>query len=358
MKNRHILWFGTVVIAVLTVVIASLCALKRTTRQIMGPDVSDDKQDKIVLYAWKDYIDSSILEDFEKETDIRVILKEYETSDMAISEVQNHPQDYDVIIAYDYTVDVFKQIRAIQKLDLSKIPNSRAIEQSFVRDREYAIPYLYGTTGFVINTDYVPADTDSWSVLWDPKYKGKIVMLDEFREAIAAVLLYAGYSVSSQNPEELKKAEELVTALKENEPEFGETFSNLEQVVSGEKWIGHVYSGDVVYKASGTDNIKFIFPKEGFVLWCDHFTISSQAQNPEGAHKFINFMVCPDIAARSSSTFFYQAPIKGIQQYVQSDLRGNTIMFPSQDVLKRGQFVVYRGRMDNEYQRIFNLLKM
>lgn len=318
---------------------------------------------EIVFYNWKDYTDLSILEDFEKRFGIKVILKEYETKDMMLSEVQSNPSAYDVIEATDSTVSLLGEYRVLTEIDLTKIPNYKIIKKQFRGlpfdpQNKYSVSAcLWGAAGLVINTDFVPADIDSWAVLWDKKYKGKISLMDDSRDAMSAVLKYSNFSINTKNPRELAVAEENSLLLRANEVQFGDTLGNIEKVISGEFWIAQAYNGDMVNKASGKKNIKFIYPKEGFSLTVDNFVISVDSEHIEEAYKFINFLLEPKNAARSSNTFFYPVTIEGADVFLNKENLDNSVIYPPQEVLKKGEFILDLGKAEGEYIRIFNLLK-
>ncbi|HRZ86266.1 MAG TPA: spermidine/putrescine ABC transporter substrate-binding protein [bacterium] len=327
-----------------------------------GAPQKDDHTDKeIVLYNWKEYTDRSVLDDFEKQYGIKVILKEFETGDMMISEVQSDPGKYDVMVATD-TVLVLKQLRLLAELDLSKIPNSKYIKEKF-RTRPvdpenlYSIAGpLWGTSGLVINTDYVPASTDSWAVLWDPRYRGKIALMDEYMDAMIPVLKRSGLSLNTVDPKGLQIAEENARKLRDNEVQFGETLGNLEKVMRGDLWIAQAYSGDVFYKAAGRRNIKYILPKEGFNIYVDTLVISVDSKNKEAAHQLINFLLEPRNAARAAATFSYP-PVVEAGAFLEKEFLDNPVIYPPADVLGRGEFYKDIGKAENEYVRIFSMMK-
>lgn len=312
---------------------------------------------EIVLYNWKDFTDKEMLKKFKDETGISVILREYETMEMSVSEFQFNPEGFDVIIVENNLPEFLEKIRLIRDFDLSKIPNIENLENDYRKRLPHAIPYLSGTTGYIINTDFVKEKADSLSVLWNEKYKGKIVLLDDHREFMAIILKSLGYSINSVNPRELKEAEAKALLLKNNNIEFGETFGNIKKVISGEKWIAQTYSGDMLYKARNYKNIVFVLPKEGFNLWTEYFMISAATGQYEEVHKLVDFFLRPENAAMSAKKFFYNAPVKGIAAYLDKDFAQNATVFPPEEQFKKGERLKDIGSATKEYQRIFNMMK-
>ncbi|MFA6186187.1 MAG: spermidine/putrescine ABC transporter substrate-binding protein [Phycisphaerae bacterium] len=336
----------------LAVVAAAYVFMTKKNNAVQPADHSDNKE--VVLYNWEGYTDPSILEDFKKETGIKVVLKEYTLESECIAELQSDTGQYDVVIT---SARGLEKLKLAKPFDLTKIPNIKNVLPAYV-GLEKAIPYLYGTTGLAINTDFVPADTDSWSVLWDKKYKGKIALLESPPEVIGAICFYIGIPLSGvEQPDNLKLVEKYAILLKENEPYFGETFGNLDKLLSGEKWIVHVYSGDVALKAGDRKNIKYILPQGGISKWTDYFMLCANAKNVDGAHKLVNFFLRPEIAARSANKFHYVAPIEGADKYIDKTCLNSETIFPSEEMLKSAVNLSGFDEMRNEHQRIFYLIK-
>lgn len=316
---------------------------------------------EIVFYNWKDYTDQSVLDDFQKQFGIKVMLKEYETKDMMLSEVQSYPGEFDVINAVD-AVPLLIQFRLIEELDLSRIPNSKFIKEQFRNlpfdpEGKYSLPaYLWGTAGLLINTNFVPADTDSWAILWDEKYKGKIALMDDCREAMAAVLKYSGFSVNATDPKELEIAKANALRLRDNGVQFGDTFGNIEKVINGELCIAQVFNGDVFYKAKERNDIKFVLPAEGFSFSVDNFVISIDSGHKEEAHQLINFLMEPKNAARAANMFIYPPAVKA-EAFIDKEILNNPIIYPPREILQKGEFFNDLGADEDKYVEVFNLMK-
>jgi len=318
---------------------------------------------EIVFYNWEDYTDKSLLEDFQKETGIKVILKEFKTQDEMIAELQSQPENYDVILADDQTAGLLEQYRLLAKLDLTKIPSTKFIKPQFNnkvsgQDNKYSVVGpLWGLTGLVINTNFVPAVTDSWAILWDKKYKGKVALFDDFREVMTVLMKYSNFSLNSTNKKELAVAEKNAVLLKENDVQFGDTFENLEKVMNGELWVAQAYSGDVIYKVKDRTDIKFVFPKEGYNVWTDEFAISIDSSHKDEAHKFINFMLEPKNAARTANMFSYPVTIEA-DAFLNEDNKNNFKRYFTEETLQKGEFVKDIGESETVYNKIFNFLKL
>lgn len=353
MKNRYL--YPIIILLVFGCLIATLFGCK-------GKENEEKPQPReVVFYNWKDFTDTSILRDFEQETGIKVILKEYETRDMCIAQLQTNPDLCDVLILDTFNIPYLKNQKLITEFDSEKIPNSTLVEESVRRrlaDEDiFQPPYVTGTNGMIINTNFVPADTDSWTVFGDSQYKNRIILLDDLRETSVPLLCMSGLSINENSPEKLEIVEKNALLLKNNGVAFGETFTNLDKVLNGEKWIAQTYNGDFVYKTKGHTEFKFIFPKEGFMKWIVIFALHSDAENIEEAHAFVNYMLRPDIAARSATTFSYPAPIKGVEKYMPEEMANSNIINPPESVLERAELGRDLGKNTNQFQKIFNMMK-
>jgi spermidine/putrescine transport system substrate-binding protein len=317
----------------------------------------------VVLYNWKEYTELSVLRDFEKESGMNVILYEYETMPMMIAEVQSNPGKYDVIIMDGNIVPVMKDLKLIEELNLAMIPNYGNIREEHRRkpmyDHQgtYSLPYLWGTTGLVYNTKYVHEKVDSWKILWDRKYRGRIALMNDPREGMTVLLKSLGYSLNTSNPLELKAAELKAAKLKENGVRFGDTLGNIQKVMSGELWIAEVYNGDVFYKVGDRKDVKFANPREGFNLWSEYLCLSYDSTNKEGAYRLMNYFLRPAMSARATNKFCNPSFIEGDEKFIKKELLENPIIFPPRDLVEVGEMYIELGETNKEYERIFNSMK-
>jgi spermidine/putrescine transport system substrate-binding protein len=351
--------WGLAIIAVFMLLITGACSQEKD----MGPDTQKEPPSvraKVVnLYNWEEYIDQSILDEFEKETGIKVNLKVFNSSEETVAGVQANPLDHDLFCIDGTTRNFFIKNRIVRPLDISKLANAKNVPDELKEQLKYGVPYLSGTTGFVINTKHIPSNTKSVKILWDPKYKGKGVLLNEPRDAMGCVLAYSGFSINCKNPEELKIAERNAVLLKKNGISFGaNSQENLEKVISGEKWIGQVFSDNAGIARIEEKGLKYILPREGFTKWGDTFAMHMNAPNAENAYKFLDFILRPEIAARCANLQYGQTRILGAKKYLDKKLLSNSIVYPSDEDLKNGEAKKEVGPAMSEYMRILHMLKI
>lgn len=282
---------------------------------------------------------------------------------MMIGNARANPGKYDVFIMEGYIVPSMEKLKLIEKLDLNNIPNYKNIKKEFKEkplynhQGIYSVPHLWGSKGLVYNTTYVKENIDSWKVLWNKKYKGKIALIDDPRDTMTALLKVSGYSLNSKDPGELKEAEKNGLLLKKNGVKFGDTLQNVEDVIAGRIWIAQSFNGDVFFKACNRENIKFVYPGEGYDIGPDYICISSDSRDKESAYKFVNYLLRPDISARFTNSFFYPSSVEGAETYVDKKILENPIIYPPALLLNKGEACIDLEDIDNEYNRIFNLMK-
>ncbi len=351
---------------VITVLVA-LSAASSAALQGCGSGSGDEGRsggERVVrLLNWKDFTDASLLSEFQDETGIRVELHEYLTSQELIAELQSNPDSYDIIVMDAYLIPLLWDLRLLDAIDPERLPGLSALKDEFRRlplhdyEGDKSVPYLWGTTGMVVNTDFVPEGTDSWKVFWDGRYGGRAALLDDTREAMMPILYSCGFSANSRDPAELRVAEQRALELKANGVRLGETFENIEGVVSGDLWVAEAYGGDVDLVARGKRNIRYVLPKEGFNVWVDVFALCRGAANSDEAHQLIEFFLRPDVSARAALSLRYGTPVEEAEILMRVSDDYDPTVFPQDWQLEQGEFYVELKGANREYERIFQLLR-
>ena len=229
----------------------------------------------------------------------------------------------------------------MEKLDFSNIPNfEKYVSDTFKSDveydptLEYSVPYTWGTVGIIYNTKYVTKTVDSWDILWDEDYAGKILMFDNSRDAFAIALEKLGYSVNTENEEEINEAAEL---LKEQKPlvqayVMDQIFDKMEEENA---WVAPYYAGDFITMHEQNENLAFCFPKEGSNFFVDAMCIPKGCKNKEAAEMFINFMCEPKISAENCGATGYSTPIDAARNLMDPELAASEYAYPSEDIISR-----------------------
>ncbi len=331
-----------------------------TAQPSAGDELQVDRSrlsSELRFFNWTDYIDPSILEDFEKEYGVRVVVDLFDANEDMLAKVRAGRSGYDIVTPSDYAVEIMWRDGLIAKLDKSLLPNLKNIDPDlldkyFDPGNVYSVPYMYGITGIAYNRQFFPNGVDSWAALFDTaeiaRYRGQFSMLDDERETPGAALRYLGYSLNETDPEALRKAQELLIAQKPFLAAYNSSDVNR-KLASGEYVIAHAWSGSALQarnglgdEFSGNPDIAFVIPKEGGMIWMDNMVILADSPNAYTAHVFMNFLMRPDIAARNAEYIGYLSPnVEGIKLLPQEiiDLY-NEGFAPDDEVIKRLEWAV------------------
>jgi spermidine/putrescine-binding protein len=316
---------------------------------------------EITFYNWKDYTVKSTLDDFEKETGIRVNLEEYETIDEMLTNVQANPNKYDVVTASALSIAQLINFKLAVLLDHKKLPNLNQTENEFKNIKvdpgnQYSIPLMWSTQGLVVNKKYVHEPIDSWKALFDPKYKNKIRLFNDPSEATYPLLEYLGASITTYDPNVFENVRTAARQLKNNGITFGETFTNMEDVATGKVWIAEVFNGDYVNNEINSQDLEYILPKEGMPISIDLVAIMSGSKAKNASHMFMNYLLRPDIMARTANEFKYAASTMEANQFIDKEILENPVIYPPKEDWSRGEVPFYNEKMVPFYNEIYGLM--
>ncbi len=322
-------------------------------------------KEKLVVYNWGEYMDPEIITLFEEETGIDVIYEEFETNEILYPKISSGAIAYDVICPSDYMIQRMIENDLLSEIDFDKIPNIKNIgtqymEQSreFDPENKYSVPYCWGTVGILYNKTMVDEPIDSWSVLWDEKYKDSILMQDSVRDAFAVALKYLGYSLNSTDLDELNEAKELLIHQKPLVQAYV-VDQVRDKMIGNEAAIGVIYSGEAIYTQKENPDLEYVIPKEGTNIWIDSWVIPKNAENKENAEKFLNFLCRPDIALKNFEYITYSTPNVAARELIEDEsIRNSQIAFPDLSQYSNLETFRYLGpEADKIYGELWNKVK-
>ena len=328
------------------------------------------------VYNWSDYIDPTVLEDFTKETGITVKYDTFDTNDMLETKLLAGRTGYDVVVPTAYFLA--RQIAAgvFQKLDKSKLPNLKNAWDEIMRrlstydpGNQYAVNYMWGTTGIGYNVEKVrailgpDAVVDSWDVVFKPEILAKfegcgVHMLDSSDDVFAAAFRYLGLDPNSREPADFEKATDLLMTVRPFVRKFHSS-EYLNALASGEICLVLGYSGDVkqaqkrAAEAKNGVEIGYAIPKEGAQLWFDNLAIPKDAKNVAEAHALIDFLLRPDIAARNSNVISYANGNAASRPLVDPAITSDKTVYPDAATMARLYTI---SSHDQKTQRLMNRL--
>src|SRR6516162_2162565 len=324
-----------------------------------APASAQGRPQQIVnVYNWSDYMAPRIIDDFKRETGIEVRYDTFDSNDTLEAKLLAGKSGYDVVVPTAYFLE--RQIKAgvFQKLERAKLPNLAnmwpQIEQRLSKydpGNQYAVNYMWGTTGIGFNTAKVrevlgaQSAIDSWGVVFKPEMLARfkdcgVYMLDSPDDILPAALRYLGLDPNTTDPADLQKSADLVAKVRP----FVRKFHSSEYVnalASGEICLAVGFSGDIkqaqkrAAEARNGVEIGYVIPREGAQLWFDNLAIPREAANVAEAHAFIDFLQRPEIAAANTSFVSYANGNLASQKFIDKAILEDRTIYPDEEMMRR-----------------------
>ncbi|MGY3894028.1 polyamine ABC transporter substrate-binding protein [Aeromonas enterica] len=309
------------------------------------------------FYNWSDYIGETTLNDFQQATGIQTVYDVFDSNETLEGKLLTGRTGYDLVVPSNNFLA--KQIKAgaFQKLDPALLPNLVNLDPLLLKQldkvdpgHQYAVPYLWGTNGIGYNVDKVKAvlgvdKIDSWAMIFEPENMQKlarcgVAFLDSADEMIPAVLNYLGLDPNSQDPADLKRAEEQLLKVRPYVTYFHSS-KYIGDLANGDICVAAGFSGDILQAAARANEagkgikITYSIPKEGGNLWFDMMAIPADATNVKEAHALINYVLRPEVIAQISNHVGYANPNAKAGEFMEESVRNDESVYPPQAVLER-----------------------
>ena len=305
----------------------------------------------LYVYNWSEYMDPDIIRDFEKKYDVKVSESYFNSNPELFAKLRSGGvRQYDVVIPSSYYVARLAESNLLQPLDKAQLPNLKNLEPRFANpdydpDNTYSVPYQWGDTGIVYNTRKLPDLPHTWAALFDPKVNPNqaFTMIVDPQVQIGAACAYLGTGYNCQSRDDWVAAAKLVlqTKKRKNFNGFLEGTPTLNHVARGNAALGLTFNGDYVFQKREDPktyaDMAFFIPEEGSELWVDTMAIPAHAPHPELAHKFINYLLEPEVGARLSNYNAYTSPNAAAQPFLDEELTDPPIT-PTEEDMKRLAF--------------------
>jgi putrescine transport system substrate-binding protein len=308
------------------------------------------------VYNWSDYIAEDTIANFEAQTGIKVNYDVYDTNEIVDAKLLAGSSGYDIVVPSGNFLE--RQIKAglILELDKSKLTNLGNLDPAVMAtaaeqdpDNAHGVPYMINTIGYGFNvakvTEILGADApiDSWDLLFKPEYAEKLAscgisLLDSPSEVVGIALHYLGLDPNSESEEDLAKAEELLTAIKPHIRYFNSS-QYIDDLGNGEICLALGYSGDIFIAADAAAaanagvEVQYVIPKEGAATLFDFLAIPVDAPHPDNAHKFINYILEPQVVAAITNYVFYANPNLPATEFVNEEVKGNPGIYPPAETI-------------------------
>jgi spermidine/putrescine transport system substrate-binding protein len=322
--------------------------------------------DEITLFNWDEDLPSEVFDQFAEEYGITVNLVIYESSGEADKRLRAG-EVFDVMVIENQFIPGLADAGLLAKIDFTNVPNFRNISANF-RDlaydpsNTYSVPYSWGTTGLVVRTDLV-SDVDQWADLWDPALMNQVVYFaTEQRNVMAVALKSLGYSINTDNPDEVREAaDKLIELGQVAKIEDVEAYSTAPTLVAGEAAIAIGWAYDVVEAQEAIDTVEYILPAEGTMLWGDNYVLPAASTKKRTAELFLDFLLRPEVTAQIVEYNHYPTPNEGAMALLDPEILDNPLIFPPNESLAHAELFLPLDSAaqliwDTEWQRYLDAL--
>ena len=299
---------------------------------------SSKSSESITFFNYGANIDDETLKQFEEEYGIKVKMDEFDDMETMYLKLAGSDVKYDVVLVSDALMPRMIEEGLLQEINKDHIPNLSQMDEEYLNlsmdpENKYSVPYMFGTIGIIYDKNVVTEEVDSWDILWNEKYKDQIFMFDTYRDTIGAALKKLGYSLNSDNPEELEEAKELLLEQRKLvDPKYG-VDNGTTMIAAGETAINMIWSGEGLNLQDEYPNLVYVIPKEGVNFWIDSLCIPTNAVNVEGAEKFINFVSSKESALRIADEIGYTTPNKEARLEQSEHIRNNPNAYMTEEMM-------------------------
>lgn len=307
------------------------------------------------VFNWGEYVGENVISNFEEEFGCRVIYELFDSNEMMYTKLQAG-DSYDILVPSDYMIERLINEEALMEIDKSKIPNMSNLSESVLNlgydpDNTYSVPYFWGSVGLVYNKESVSTELieeQGYEILKNTDYKGEVYIYDSERDAFMVALKSLGYSMNTSDETEIEEAYQWLVELHNTmEPAYvnDEVIDNM---MNGSKDIAIVYSGDATVVLDENEDMAFTMPKEGTNIWSDAMVIPANAENPDLAHEFMNYIISYEPSLENSEAVGYSSS----NQEVMDELSGGEGLYSDNEAyLPRSGYAEDEIFNDNEILR-------
>ncbi len=308
---------------------------------VVLPTIGVAQTKQLFLYTWANYVPPNLIKRFESETGIKVSVDAYDSNDTMLAKLQAGGGGYDIVVPSNSVLATMIRSGLLLKIDASNMANYKNVaaphdHPDADRNRDYSVPYLWGSTGFTYDSAKVPGGklNESWKEFFEPRPEvaGKIAALNDQGEMFTAAAIYLGIDTCTENPAEAQRILEVLEKQKPHVKIYSST-GTIGRMASGEVVMHQQWNGASHRSRTTLPTAVFVYPVEGMNLWGDNFAVPKGAPNPETAKVFMNWMMDPKNAGEASNFGGYNNAIKGSEAFMNAELRSNPAINPP-DALK------------------------
>ena len=317
---------------------------------------TEERSRVLKIYNWADYIDEDVLAEFpdwyKQQTgeDLRIIYQVFDINEIMLTKIERGHEDFDVVCPSEYIIERMLKKDLLLPIDRNfghtpdYIPNVspyirhelNKTSQPERQTEDYAVPYMWGTTGLIYNTTMVEEPPTKWADMWDVAYTNNVLMFNNSRDAYAIAAKTIGLSMNPQSVDEITAITDALKAQKNIVQAYvmDEVFDKME---GGEAAMAPYYAGDAITMIDENPDLAFVHPEEGVNFFIDSMCIPANAKHQEAAEMFINYLCEPDVGLANADFIGYSTPITAVWEMLDDDLKYSEIAYPSAEVLDKAE---------------------
>jgi spermidine/putrescine transport system substrate-binding protein len=315
---------------------------------------------ELYVYNYTGYIGDETIPSFEATYGVKVTYDIFDTYETMTAKISNGNSGYDITFATSVDVPGFLARELIQPLDLAFIPNAANLalewqDPGYDPGNKHSMPYMWWTTGFAYDTEKIAEDLTSWAALWDPRWKGKMAMLDDYREAFGAALIRLGYSVNTTSDAELDAALDLLQQQKPLLRKY--TSDEITDLSGGDVWLSHAWGSDIYQVVQEKPSVTYVLPEEGGIRGSDTMVLLAGAKHPIAAQLFINHMLDAQVSAANTNYIGYMGPNQAAKEFIDPAILDDPSVNPDKAKVAKLQELLDLGPDLQKYQERWTKLR-
>jgi len=293
---------------------------------------------QINLFCWSEYVPQSVIDGFTKETGIKVNVENYASNEEMLSKLQAGAIQYDLIQPSEYIVERLVKAGKLEPIDFANVPNFKNILPEFKNmpfdpESKYSVVWMAGTVGIVVNTEVVKDEIKTFKDVFQPKFKGRIVTLDDAREMVGWALKTESLPINDITPATLEKVKPILQSWIPLIKVY-DSDSPKDKLLGGDVDLGIVWSGEAALCFNEDKKFKYVLPAEGTHLFIDNLAIPKGSKNKANAEKFIDYVLRPEVSKIVSDEFPYTNPNGAARKLLSAEQLGNPASYPPKTALE------------------------
>lgn len=317
---------------------------------------------KLNIFCWSEYIPQSVIERFSQETGIKVSVENYASNEEMLAKLLAGGGAYDIIQPSEYVMAALVKEGLLHPVDQARVPNLRNISPEFLNrpfdpGNKFSVPFMAGTVGIVVNTEVVKDEIRGFGDVFQDKFKGRIVVLDDAREIVTWAMLSQGLPINETSDEHLAQVKPTVARWLPLVKVY-DSDSPKTALLNGDVDIGIVWGGEGAILLNEDKKFKWVIPEEGTHLFIDSLAIPKTAKHPQNAEIFMNFILRPEISKQISNAFPYLNPNLEARKLLTPEQLANPASFPSPEELGKMQTFDDIGAQASKVDEMITSLKV